>query len=435
MKTGSAVPAQISLTLVIALTGFLSLSLHAQSPLADFTFQAGGCLNQGKVYQNTSTNASSFVWDFSFHDLNTPSNTQLSTAVPGHKIPTGITLISDMGTWYGFLMNRDGDNIFRFDFGGDPENVPTITDLGKFSGMLHGPQNLEFTQEGGVYYGILTNFNGGNLIRLNFLSGLGASPSAQNLGIFGGAITQPRGLDIVKDGSNYIAAVASYNTNKIALINFGNSITNNPTSGDLTDVPSGPIASPIGVRLMKDGANWYGFVASQGGNAINRLDFRLTLFSTVTQSTLYSLPGPTEIALQLEGDQFHLFSATSSGQLHHVVLGTSLSGIQFSQNLGNFGMLNNTFAFDLVRSSPVWYGFTADYLSGNVYRIKFKSNTTPGVSVDSSTKQNPDPVTYSIAGNYFVELTASSAMSSNVLLKSFNVQNLQAPDITIASDN
>src|SRR5207244_3199330 len=130
-----------------------------------------------------------------------------------------------------------------------------------------------------------------------------------------------------------------------------------------------------------------------------------------------------------------LFSPTASGQLHHINLGSSLSGFQFGQNLGDFGLLTNTYSFDLVRSSPIWYGFTADIISGNVYRIKFKSNTTPGVSIDSSTKQNPDPVTYSIAGNYFVELTASSALGTNVLLKSLTIQNLTAPTITISGDN
>ena len=436
MRTGSTSPSIISITLVIALTGFLFHTLSAQNPLADFISPPNGCINQNVVYKNTSTNATTYIWDFSFNDLNSPSNTQLSTAVPGHNIPTGISVIFDNGNWYGFLMNRDGNNIFRLDFGGNLENVPAITNLGNVSGILNGPQNLEFVQEGGVYHGILTNFNGGNLVRLDFSSGLGAAPSAQDLGTLGGSIPLPRGLDIVKDGGNYIAAVASFGANKIALINFGNSITNNPTSGDVTDVLSGQLLGPVGVRLMKDGANWYGFfVASFGANTINRLDFGTTLFSTVTQSSVYSLTSPTEIALQLEGDQFHIFSATASGQLHHVNLGTSLSGFQSSQNLGNFGLLNNTFAFDLVRSSPIWYGFTADISSGNVYRIKFKSNTTAGVSIDSSTKQNPDPVTYSIVGNYFVELTASSALGSNVLLKRLPIQNLPSPDITIVTDN
>ena len=432
MKTGFPSTSPISIILVITLNGFHFFPAKAQNPVANFIAPASGCLNQNVEYKNTSVNAATYVWDFSFKDLNSPSATQLATSVPGHNIPTGITLIFDTDSWYGFLMNRDGNNIFRFDFGDDLENVPTITDLGNINGMLSGPQNLEFVREGGIYYGILTNFLGGNLIRLNFLSGPGAAPTAQDLG---GAITHPRGLDIVNDSGNYIAAVASFSGNKITLINFGNSITNNPISGDQTDVLSGQIDSPIGVRLMKDGANWYGFVASFGANMINRLDFGATLFSTVTISSFYSLPSPTEIAVQLEGDQYHLFSVTASGQVHHVNLGTSLSGSPSSQILGNFGLLNNTFAFDLVRSSPGWYGFTADYSTGNVYRIKFKSNNVVGVSVDSSTKQNPDPVNYSIGGNYFVELTASSALGANVLLKSLAIQNLPSPDITISSDN
>ncbi|HMI64486.1 MAG TPA: hypothetical protein VK517_00510, partial [Cyclobacteriaceae bacterium] len=231
MKTGFPSTSPISIILVITLNGFHFFPAKAQNPVANFIAPASGCLNQNVEYKNTSANAATYVWDFSFNDLNIPSSTQLTTAVPGHNIPTGITLIFDTDRWYGFLMNRDGNNIFRFDFGDDLENVPTITDLGNINGILSGPQNLEFVQEGGIYYGIVTNFLGGNLIRLSFLSGPGAAPTAQDLGNFGGAIPHPRGLDIVNDSGNFIAAVASFDGNKISLINFGNSITNNPTSG------------------------------------------------------------------------------------------------------------------------------------------------------------------------------------------------------------
>src|SRR5258708_16988755 len=236
MKTGFPSASPISIVLLIALIGFPFCPAKAQNPLATFIAPASGCVNQNVEYKNTSVNATTYVWDFSFNDLNSPSATQLATAVSGHNIPTGIKLIFDAGTWYGFLMNRDGNNIFRFDFGDDLENVPTITDLGNINGILSGPQNLEFVKEGGVYYGILTNFLGVNLIRLNFLSGPAAAPTAKDLDIFGGPIRHPRGLAIVNDSGNFIAAVASFDDHKIRFINCGNSITNNPTSVRLTHV-------------------------------------------------------------------------------------------------------------------------------------------------------------------------------------------------------
>src|SRR5260221_1030092 len=82
-----------------------------------------------------------------------------------------------------------------------------------------------------------------------------------------------------------------------------------------------------------------------------------------------------------------------------------------------------------------WYVVTDNYSTGKEYRIKYKSNSVGGVSVDSSAKQNPDLVNYSIGGNYFVELTASSVLGTNVLLKSLTIQNLTAPTITISGDN
>src|SRR5437899_2042892 len=140
MKSGTSF-FNLLLCLLPAFAGLLSFSLKAQNPIAGFPSPSTGCINENVVYRNTSSNATGYVWDFSFNDLNIPSVAALSTAVPGHNIPTGISLISDNGIWYGFLMNRDGNNIFRFNFGNDLENVPMITDLGNINGIFNGPQN------------------------------------------------------------------------------------------------------------------------------------------------------------------------------------------------------------------------------------------------------------------------------------------------------
>src|SRR5258705_9459736 len=97
MKTGSILARSIPMSLMVALAGFYSLSISAQNPVADFISPLDGCLSQNVVYRNTSANATTYVWDFSFNDLNSPSNTQLSTAVPGHNIPTGISVIFESG--------------------------------------------------------------------------------------------------------------------------------------------------------------------------------------------------------------------------------------------------------------------------------------------------------------------------------------------------
>src|SRR5258707_15233310 len=95
MKTGFPSASPISIALLIALSGFPFCPAKAQNPLANFMAPASGCVNQHVEYNNTSANATAYAWDFSFNDLNSPSSTQLATALPGHNIPTGIKLIFD----------------------------------------------------------------------------------------------------------------------------------------------------------------------------------------------------------------------------------------------------------------------------------------------------------------------------------------------------
>lgn len=412
----------------------LNVIAGAQTPVASFSVPSNLCLDQSVSLLNTSTNATSYVWDFSFADLNSLKSVELVTTVTGSLTPTGISIVTHLNNWYAFLLSRDNNKIFRLDFGSSLDNVPTITDLGNTGGLLSGPQNLEFIYESGLFYGILTNFSNGKIIRLTFPSGLGSAPTAQDINpgnIFG--LSNPRGLDVVKDGLNYVAGVADFTGNKVKIINFGSSITNNPTAGNVTDGAS--ITGPIGIRLTENGGLWYGFVASFSTNSVNRLDFGVSLSSFATVSNLYTLSGPTELVLQVEGDQYHVFSATSSGNVHHLDLGSSPSGFELGENLGNGGMIANSFGFDLERSTPIWYGLIVDYVSRKVYRMKFESTNPSGVSSLASFNEIPDAIQYTSPGLHFVELTAYSATENDRDMQSFLVQNLTAPHVTISFDN
>ena len=409
-------------------------AVQGQSPIANFTIDPFGCLNQNLVVQNQSTNTTSYTWDFCFQDLNTVKEVQNALTVSAATTPTGISFFKQNGNWFGFVSSRDTNKLLRLDFGISLENTPSIVDLGNVGGLLDGPQSLVFIEENNIVYGILSNFNGASILRLSFPGGINAAPVAQSIGSFG--MATPRGVDLVKDASNKITvAVADYINSKVVLIDFGISILNNPTLANVIDLPTGAGTNPIGIRLMNDGNNWFGFASLFSGNVIKRIEFGTALSSSVTLTDIYTVGNPTEISFQKEGLTNHLVVATAGGNIHHLKnINEPLGQIETS-NFGRFGVLSNTFAFAVARSSPIWYGFAIDYISNKVSRIKFQGDCLPEVAINDSNQNTPQGISYKIPGNYTVELTAYSTTAENVDQRQIIIQNLQAPVILIANDN
>ena len=408
--------------------------MQAQAPLAQFAISQPVCLNQNLVLQNQSTNASAFTWDFCFEDLNTIKDVTDAITLTGSTTPTGISLFKDNANWFGFVSSRDNNKLFRLEFGNSLENTPIIIDLGNVGGLLNGPQSLVFIKENNILYGILSNYTGSNLIRLSFSGGVNAPPVAQSLGSFG--MASPRGIDLVRDASNNITvAVADDLNSKIELINFGNTILNNPTLANTIDLHLGANLRPIGIRLMNDGSNWFGFASLFSGNMITRIDFGVTLSSTVTLTDIYSVSNPTEISFQKEGLTNHLFIATASGDIHQLI-NPNLPLIQIqTKSLGRFGVLNNMFGFEIARSSPVWYGFAVDFVSKKVSRIKFQGDCSSKVTINNSNLDTPKGILYKISGDNIIELTTHSAIGEDTNQKLINILNLQAPLVSIGFDN
>lgn|GEM_PF-503126 len=409
-------------------------ALYSQTPIAGFTVNPSACLEQGIVLQNQSSNASSFTWDFCFQDLNVVKDVQPSVTVAGGVTPTGISVFKENMNWFGFVSSRDNNKLIRLDFGNSLENMPSVVDLGNVGGLLSGPQTLVFIRENNIVYGILSNFGGGNLLRLSFSAGLGTMPVIESLGTFG--MTNPRGVSLVKDQNNKItAAVADFSGSQIVLIDFGISILNNPTISNTISLPLGAGSQPIGIQLINDGSNWFGFASSFSGNTIKRIELGATLSTSFILTDIYPVGSPTELSFQQEGSAGHLFVATAGGNVHRITNPTLAINQIAGANLGNFGILNNTFGFTTVRSSPIWYGFAVDYASNKVSRIKFQADCSSNVTINDTGLATPQNISYKSAGSYAIELTAYSATSESTKQQNITVQNLEAPVVSITNDN
>ena len=422
--------------IVFVILHFAGLSF-AQT--AEFSFPETVCLEQSVQFENSSTDADNYQWDFCLNDLNSPAAlATTATTVSSSVTPTAVVTVYDQGNWYAFVSSRDNNKLFRVDFGNSldnqvlPEQVTEVV-FDDQSAVFNGPKVMRFVQEAGVWYALGVNTYGNTLFRLSFPSGIEATPEGTLIGNLGGW-SGPEGLDVVFDGTNWIAAVASWN-NTVSLVNFGSTITNAPTAGDVLPIVSGEIANPYGVKLIADAGSWYGVVSSYTPKTLVRLSFGTDLFSVPARENIYTTASsPTALSIQKEGDVFYAFAATSSGSLHRLNFGDSMENdLVAGDELGSFGNLDKTEGFDLIRSSPGWFGVFINYSSKALLRLKFQGNCT-GQSVSSSQESSPT-VVFSAAGNYPVELTAiDESGNTDVEIQFVNVLGQSAPDISFQKD-
>ncbi|MFC2124675.1 PKD domain-containing protein [Bacteroidota bacterium] len=261
-------------------------------------------------------------------------------------------------------------------------------------------------------------------------------PSATDLGNLS-TWDKLRGLDVSFAHDSLVAIISSQNNNKFTLLNFGNSILNTPSGGDILDIGvSEPLVNnPIGIRLIQDNGNWYGLFTAYGGNNVIRMNFGSNLFSEPTFDEVMTITTPTEISLNIEGLKFQSYVINSSGQLHQLNFSDDMSTTPSTKNWGNFGLLGNTFTFDLVKSLPSWKAFTINYITKKLYRIDFYDSCSY-VNIPYSSEFETTNVKYSQPGNYVIELNAFDEFGNlDTAVDTTEILNNIAPSISFSTDN
>lgn len=402
---------------------------------SNFFVQDTACKEQNLILNNTSTFQQSYLWDFCLRDLEQVNGVNSVVQIPSSSVTTSAKVVFDRGNWYGFITNRGNGKLIRLDFGADINSTPIVNDLGNFGGLLTVPEYIDFLQEGNSWYGLVMNYGNDNrMIRLNFANGLSQPPLVDDLSNFA-AFSSPRGIDIIEDGNNKVAIVSSCGSDKITLVNFGNSISNPVQSFLNIGVGNALISCPIGVALFNESGNWYGLVASYLGNKILKLDFGTSLFSQPIISSLADIQNPTGVSIVKEGGKIHVYLINEGGQLHYLDFGATITNNPVITNLGNFGLLNSTYSLDLVKAPPTWKGFAFNLTSQVLFRINFNQAICNEVNQLTSTNTMPKNVFYSKAGKYEIELTAYTSTGDRAISKkSIVVMDKVAPLFDFAAD-
>jgi gliding motility-associated-like protein len=231
------------------------------------------CVNTPVKITNTSTGASSYYWNFCVADMNVaPSGTNLGNTGGSLSAPVFMDYAFYNGNYYGFLINYNPGSLIRLDFGNNLLNTPTAVNLGNFGGIIppgSGAEGIQIVFNEGKWYAIVvggwpTTGSTPRILKIEFGPNLdNPAPVATNWGNLGNML-QPIDLHVFKEGNNWYGFTVNAENNTITRFNFTNSFSNMPTAVNLGNI--GNLSYPTGIYAINDNGFWRVFVVNAGNN-------------------------------------------------------------------------------------------------------------------------------------------------------------------------
>ncbi len=253
------------------------------SQTASFTAPDTVCVNTPVTFTNTSIGATSNFWNFNVADINTiPS--ALNIGNPGGLLssPVFIDYVKYNNNYYGFLINYNPGALIRLDFGNSLLNTPTATNLGNFGGVLptgNGSEGIQIVQNEGKWYvivvaGFTPSGSSPRVLKIEFGTNLlNTTPNATNWGNIGN-LYQPISLHIFNENGLWYGFTVNAENNTITRFDFTNSFDNVPTAINFGNI--GNLSYPTGIYAIKDNNKWYVFITNAGDNTRTGGTFSLT---------------------------------------------------------------------------------------------------------------------------------------------------------------
>jgi PKD repeat protein len=302
---------------------------NAQCPQVSLTIPDSACTGSAITIQNNTTGAAQHRWDFCPGDLDTlPVGSNLGN-LGSMNVSRQIKVVEDNGNYYAFIANVNANNILRVDFGPSLQNPAPVT----------------FTYSGFV---------------------------------------QPMGIDVVKEGNNWIALVVSYGLQKLYRLDMGSDISANQNT--ITDLGSFGFFNPLNIKIVNDNGNYYAFVTNELGTFINKITFGNSLYNTPTGSSFshpsFNFIWGFDMVYNCLTNQYIGFAASfASGEIFVIDFGNALSSTGTVVHTLN-PSAGNLVTLKMVYDINGWNLMTVSASNNIVIQLKLGNNLL-----------NPNPVT------------------------------------------
>ncbi|MEJ7740606.1 MAG: gliding motility-associated C-terminal domain-containing protein [Chitinophagaceae bacterium] len=273
------------LKILLLFTLLSVVNMHGQVNIG-FTTLDTVCVNTPVNITNTTTGASNYYWNFCVADISKITPTAVNLGNPGGRLanPVFMDYVFYNNNYYGFSTNYNPGNLIRMDFGNSLLNTPTSINLGNFGGIIPpgpGAEGIQVVENEGKWYAIIVagytpSGSTPRILKIDFGSNLtNTAPIATNWGNLGD-LYQPIDLHVFKENNDWYGFTVNAENNTITRFNFTNSFDNTPTAINLGNI--GNLLYPTGIYAIDDNGFWRVFVVNGGlrSNTANSGNYSLT---------------------------------------------------------------------------------------------------------------------------------------------------------------
>ncbi len=211
---------------------------------------------------------------------NVPSITNFGSLTDGLPLhPTSLFILYDktQQSWFIFVSGgytASESTLGRIDFGHSLSNPrPNVANFGNLNGLFNGPKGVFVAQDANAqWYGYLVNRNSNDLIRLDFSFNISNTPISRNLGNPGGALNTPTDMAGIFDRGEWYFFVTNRASNSIARLDLGRTLdTLTPNGTDLGNFLF-RILAPSSVSLNRDCGKIYAYITDSSTSQLISLD-------------------------------------------------------------------------------------------------------------------------------------------------------------------
>jgi PKD repeat protein len=361
--------------LIFLLTVAFAGRVSAQCQSAGFTMPDSVCSGSSFQVTNTSTPGQNYFWDLCPGEMkNIPTGLNLG-ADPNLNFPQQNRLIKENGNYYLFVVNFFGNSLIRYDYGTSLDNTPVAYN---YTGLttLNWPIGLDVTQENGTWYALVANYNSLRISRVNLGTVISNNTASDfDLGQFG--LNGPRSIEIAFDGTNYFAFITNDGSSDLTKIEFGNSLTNNPST--FTAINNSLFNFLWGFDIKYDCSlsKWIALTTSYNLSQMHVLDFGSSLANAPVVSGSYNtLINPSGLDVVRDGKAWYAV-LLSAGELkvQNLELNNNLLSTPVQVYADVLGSPNNPRFITILKDSSVIKAFFTNG-SGSISKIDWNSSCT-----------------------------------------------------------
>jgi len=201
--------------------------------------------------------------------------------------PKGIFVAQDASNnWFGYLVNRNTDELIRLDFSFNISNTPIASSLGNpkdeatLLPMLSTPTDLAAIYDQNNWYLFVTNETGNDVARIDLGTGLDTNKvMGSNLGTFLYRINAPSALSINRDCGYIYVYVTDSTTGQLIAIQMPYAV------GPYYSIDYGIVGGmnlPSAIStIIRDSNSLYGYITNVYDSSITKVEFESCHNSTI----------------------------------------------------------------------------------------------------------------------------------------------------------